>query len=86
MAENSRELALRRTSTLSKTNFLRHWASGGSASLRHSRSDSIPPGVFKEFFEASYGISNLRLEEFFLSNVRRLGGFLMHSVLRYCHD
>jgi len=65
MAENPRELALRRTSTLPKKNRLWRWASGGSAMLRHSRSDNIPPEVFKEFFEASYGISNLRLEEFF---------------------
>ena len=41
----------------------------------------LPPGVFKEFFEASYRISDLRLEEFFLSNDRTLGGGLVHSVL-----
>ena len=39
MAENSRELALRRASTLPKKNCLRRWASGGSVRLRHLRSD-----------------------------------------------
>ena len=66
MAENSRELALRRASTLPKKNRLRRWASGGSARLRHLRSEcpiiarflpeSLPPGSHYVCFLSLVGI------------------------------